>query len=114
MQQEKQVGKAVGNIGKKVFDAVDSLDDKDKKELKDHVDAITPSKEKGQNKVNDIVKTTSKIVNSPEAKIAGKLAGDDVSDKVRQAGKIIDDISKSPLIVGDKNADDNKKKDSLV
>lgn len=40
--------------------------------------AITPEgmKEKGQDKVNDAVKTASKIVNSPEAKIIGNLAGD--------------------------------------
>lgn len=104
----------MGAVGKRVADAVDSLDDKDKKELKDHVDAVTPNKEKAHDKINEIVTKTSKVVNSPEAKIAGKLAGDDVSGKLKQAGKIIDDISKSPLVVGDKNAENNSKKDSLV
>jgi hypothetical protein len=54
--------------------------------------------------VNDVVKTAAKIVNSPEAKIVGSLAGDGVSEKLKQTANVVNEIAKQPLLVGDKNA----------
>jgi len=38
----------------------------------------------GQNKANEVLKTTSSIINSPEAKIIGSVAGPKVDDKLKQ------------------------------
>ena len=100
---------AVASAGAKVSDAVKSLDDKDKKTLDEHIHAVTPEglKEGAQKKAGEVLGTASKIINSPEAKIAGKLAGDDVDTKLKQAGKLVDDISKNPLLVGDQKKEEN-------
>ena len=84
--------------------------------MKDHVHAITPEgvKEKMQDKTNDSLKNASKIANSPESKIIGKLGGDNVSDGIKTTAKVIDSISKESNIVGDKNAENNKKQQSLT
>ena len=100
---------SIAGAGAKVADAVKSLDDKDKKTLEDHAHAITPEglKESAQKKVGETLGTASKIINSPEAKIVGKLAGDDVDGKLKAAGKLVDDISKNPLLTGDKSKEEN-------
>ena len=102
---------AVASAGAKVSDAVKSLDDKDKKTLDEHIHAVTPEglKDAAQKKAGEVLGTASKIINSPEAKIAGKLAGDDVDGKLKSAGKLVDDISKNPLIVGDQKKEENQK-----
>ena len=73
---------------------------------------MTPEglKDAAQKKADEVLKTASKVVNSPEAKIAGKLAGDNVNDKLKAAGKLVDDISKNPLVVGDAKAKENSEK----
>jgi hypothetical protein len=48
--------------------------------MKEQAAAIEKS---GQNKVNDALKTVSNVVNSPEATIAGKLAGPKVDEKIK-------------------------------
>lgn len=101
---------SIASAGAKVADAVKSLDDKDKKTLDEHIHAVTPEgmKENAQKKIGETLGKASTIINSPEAKIIGKLAGDDVDGKLKAAGKIVDDISKNPMITGEKKEENVK------
>lgn len=82
-----------------------ALDDKDKQVLKDHVETATDAASAGgvTKKVGDTAKTVDKVVNSPEAKIVGALIGPDASDKLKSAGKIVNDIANNPLLNPDQN-----------
>lgn len=94
------------------------MSDKDKETLKDHVSKASeamsksPTGKKAQDGISKALNTVSKVANSPEAKVAAGLAGEDAKEKVETLGKIVDVASKSPLVVGEKNADKNKEADA--
>lgn len=62
----------------------------------------------GQNKANEALKTVSNVVNSPEATIAGKLAGPKVDEKIKQGQNVVNGALQNPTIVGENNANNNK------
>lgn len=84
-------------IAEKAIEVVSKMDEKDKLALKEQALKVADA---GQHKVAKVLKTTKAVLESPEASIISKIAGEKAEEKLKQGQNIVNEALQNQMIVG--------------